>query len=976
MAHTQIMDFEWEEGEEELEDQGETLKGYLIPIDPNTGDPKEGGEIQLYDETITIGRRPKNTVVLENQTISGLHAKIHFSGGYTTIEDLKSTNKSALAHAPVFDKPFPPNVQMQLASRMYVKFGDLIFRFLNREDYVLLMEDVNLERDDDESAPAGDLDGEAPSANYSFMEQSQPEEDKQKDEGAEENLDNTVVIEENSADAVAPPPTQVFDSGEADNTEDLFADLAPTQNVLEDEPDAQQEGPAATQLYEDEDENTGDNEEMQAPAPTQAFDDENLEEQLEDQGNGGALAPTMELGALEETDDEAPENANPLVDDQQAGGEQHQVPPTQVFGEDLDDQEDEDLAGCLAPTMQIEDDEEGSDAAPEPAELAPTMAIPDEMDEENEAENVLAPTMAIPDADEDEDLLPDDQDEDLLPEESGIAPTMQIGSDEDAEEPAADENPGLAPTMAIQSDDEQANEELQDAGIAPTMAIGDDDDEEAPAAEDPAFAPTMAIGSDLEETDEEPPAEAEPAFAPTMAIGDDDDEESPAAADPAFAPTMAIGSDLEATDEEPPEAEPGLAPTMAIPDEDEGQAEENADGPEFAPTMAIGEDEEEEPPQTVEDFPPTMAIGDDEDESEDLLAEEPEEQEQAQAPAQAQAENQEAEEDAAMDAFMASIDIGEDDLDANAVQEPTEPPKVDEPQEAEQQQDQEPAEAAEEEFLPTMVIGGDTDDEENVAQNEEAEPPVEDNFPATIVIGDDEDDTDPPAENSPEEAAPAVDDFPATMVIEDEDVALQAALEDAPAADDFPDIMVYYMTDDTQLPLLLEPEDVPERYGACEPQVNIQVKDVEYIKKVEALEQKFLSDMQITEEFFAGARGLLQNHKEDLLEEMQYSTAVFQSDMSFHEQVLEKTKCHCLYYLNKKRIEEDFLGVRRPLREALCTAERDIEELQHDFDRDVRGLTFLFKQKQKQLANESETAKAHTLNLLNSPITSFPSFFF
>ncbi len=49
-------------------------------------------EIPLEKEATTIGRKEENDIVIDNQAVSGHHAKIMQEGGSFFIEDLSSLN--------------------------------------------------------------------------------------------------------------------------------------------------------------------------------------------------------------------------------------------------------------------------------------------------------------------------------------------------------------------------------------------------------------------------------------------------------------------------------------------------------------------------------------------------------------------------------------------------------------------------------------------------------------------------------------------------------------------------------------------------------------------------------------------------------------------------------------------------------------------------------------------------------------------
>ena len=51
-------------------------------------------EVELTQERTTLGRRPRNDIVIEHLTISGDHAVLHWRDGAVELEDLSSTNGS------------------------------------------------------------------------------------------------------------------------------------------------------------------------------------------------------------------------------------------------------------------------------------------------------------------------------------------------------------------------------------------------------------------------------------------------------------------------------------------------------------------------------------------------------------------------------------------------------------------------------------------------------------------------------------------------------------------------------------------------------------------------------------------------------------------------------------------------------------------------------------------------------------------
>jgi len=57
----------------------------------------------LKDETITIGRMKGNTIVIEDSSISLMHAKITRKDGQFHLKDLNSTNGTMVNGQPITD---------------------------------------------------------------------------------------------------------------------------------------------------------------------------------------------------------------------------------------------------------------------------------------------------------------------------------------------------------------------------------------------------------------------------------------------------------------------------------------------------------------------------------------------------------------------------------------------------------------------------------------------------------------------------------------------------------------------------------------------------------------------------------------------------------------------------------------------------------------------------------------------------------
>jgi pSer/pThr/pTyr-binding forkhead associated (FHA) protein len=61
-----------------------------------TGGAKQGTSIELGASPITVGRLPENTLVLEDDYVSGRHARLYPHEGAWVVEDLGSTNGTYL----------------------------------------------------------------------------------------------------------------------------------------------------------------------------------------------------------------------------------------------------------------------------------------------------------------------------------------------------------------------------------------------------------------------------------------------------------------------------------------------------------------------------------------------------------------------------------------------------------------------------------------------------------------------------------------------------------------------------------------------------------------------------------------------------------------------------------------------------------------------------------------------------------------
>jgi len=82
-----------------------------------------GRKYELFEDVVSIGRDPDNTIVLESDSVSRRHARIEKLMDARFIIDMDSTNGTYLSDTPV--KP-----RAKLASGAFIKIGDTIFKYL------------------------------------------------------------------------------------------------------------------------------------------------------------------------------------------------------------------------------------------------------------------------------------------------------------------------------------------------------------------------------------------------------------------------------------------------------------------------------------------------------------------------------------------------------------------------------------------------------------------------------------------------------------------------------------------------------------------------------------------------------------------------------------------------------------------------------------------------------------------------------
>ncbi|MCA9969448.1 MAG: FHA domain-containing protein [Anaerolineales bacterium] len=82
--------------------QQDQVHGYLVVIANDAAEPALHTRFPLAPVT-SIGRAPRNTVVLNNGYASGEHALLSWRGGQWWLEDLGSRNGTLLNEAPLTD---------------------------------------------------------------------------------------------------------------------------------------------------------------------------------------------------------------------------------------------------------------------------------------------------------------------------------------------------------------------------------------------------------------------------------------------------------------------------------------------------------------------------------------------------------------------------------------------------------------------------------------------------------------------------------------------------------------------------------------------------------------------------------------------------------------------------------------------------------------------------------------------------------
>ena len=92
----------------------------LEVVDPAESSFDTGSRLPL-DHYTTVGRREDNTIVIDDAFISGTHAQLTYDHGNWWLQDLGSTNGTALNGAPVRSK-------VQVRQDDIVQFGRVVLR--------------------------------------------------------------------------------------------------------------------------------------------------------------------------------------------------------------------------------------------------------------------------------------------------------------------------------------------------------------------------------------------------------------------------------------------------------------------------------------------------------------------------------------------------------------------------------------------------------------------------------------------------------------------------------------------------------------------------------------------------------------------------------------------------------------------------------------------------------------------------------
>jgi two-component system, cell cycle response regulator len=85
-----------------------------------------GRKYDLYEDEVSLGRDPDNTIVLESDSVSRRHARIERVADERYVTDMNSTNGTYINDAPV--------QRARLTSGSFLKIGDTIFKYLTGDN--------------------------------------------------------------------------------------------------------------------------------------------------------------------------------------------------------------------------------------------------------------------------------------------------------------------------------------------------------------------------------------------------------------------------------------------------------------------------------------------------------------------------------------------------------------------------------------------------------------------------------------------------------------------------------------------------------------------------------------------------------------------------------------------------------------------------------------------------------------------------
>ena len=128
------------------EDDSQNLKpeAQLLGLNKTGMDNSEPQPLYLIDKReITIGRDPKNVIVIPKPTVSNFHATIYYIDGHFQLKDHHSTNGTFVKNSRL-----APDQPVRLKHGDIVKFATFDFRFLNTDraaatEAIMLTERLN-----------------------------------------------------------------------------------------------------------------------------------------------------------------------------------------------------------------------------------------------------------------------------------------------------------------------------------------------------------------------------------------------------------------------------------------------------------------------------------------------------------------------------------------------------------------------------------------------------------------------------------------------------------------------------------------------------------------------------------------------------------------------------------------------------------------------------------------------------------------